>query len=67
MEKDTAQLHDKMLGRNRFLLLLLAGGVTLAIVSLSLQFCECTNVSSISCVAIEEKTVSIYNQNSRLL
>lgn len=30
-----------MLGRNRFLVLLVGGGVTLAVISLSLQFCEC--------------------------
>lgn len=43
-----------MLGRNRFLLLLLAGGATLAVVSLSLQFRESANVSSMS----KGKTVS---------
>lgn len=49
MEKDAVQVLDKMLGRNRrFFLLLLAGGVTLAIISLSLQFRECANVSSVS-------------------
>lgn len=46
LEKDAVQRPDEMLGRNRFLLLLLAGGVTLAFVSLSLQFRECANVSS---------------------
>lgn len=41
-EGDANQPHDKMLARNRFLLLLVVGGVTLAIISLSLQFCEYT-------------------------
>lgn len=43
MEKYGVRSPDKMLGRNRFLVLLVGGGVTLAIISLSLQFCECTN------------------------
>lgn len=32
--------HDKMLARNRFLLLVVVGGAALAILSLSLQFCK---------------------------
>lgn len=42
MQKDVDQSHDKMLARNRFLLLVVVGGAVLAIVSLSLQFCKCT-------------------------
>ncbi|KAM6933762.1 2-phosphoxylose phosphatase 1 [Xenentodon cancila] len=38
MQRDAAQSHDKMLARNRFLLLVMVGGAVLAIVSLSLQF-----------------------------
>lgn len=34
------QSHDKMLARNRFLLLVVVGGAALAVISLSLQFCE---------------------------
>lgn len=40
--KDADQLHDKMLARNRFLLLVVVGGAALAIISLSLQFCKYT-------------------------
>lgn len=32
-----------MLARNRFLLLVVVGGATLAIISLSLQFCKCSS------------------------
>ncbi|KAI4786242.1 hypothetical protein KUCAC02_037252, partial [Chaenocephalus aceratus] len=32
------QSHEKMLARNRFLLLVMVGGAALAIISLSLQF-----------------------------
>ncbi|KAF0030664.1 hypothetical protein F2P81_017395 [Scophthalmus maximus] len=32
------QSHDKMLARNRFLLLVVVGGAALAVISLSLQF-----------------------------
>ncbi|TNN01295.1 hypothetical protein fugu_010677 [Takifugu bimaculatus] len=46
MEKDAVQRLDEMLGRNRFLLLLLVGGVTLAFVSLSLQFLNLTPTAS---------------------
>ena len=41
-ERDADQSHDKMLARNRFLLLVVVGGAALAVISLSLQFCKCT-------------------------
>lgn len=40
MEKTVDWIHPKMLARNRFLLLVVVGGVVLAIVSVSLQFCK---------------------------
>ena len=58
MEKHKVHSGDKMLGRKRFLMLLLAGGVTLAIISLSLQFCECKNLSYTSCLVVEPNPVS---------
>ncbi|RVE64695.1 hypothetical protein OJAV_G00128710 [Oryzias javanicus] len=42
MEKAVGWFHPKMLARNRFLLLVVVGGVVLAIVSVSLQFLNLT-------------------------
>ncbi|XP_036067087.1 2-phosphoxylose phosphatase 1, partial [Oryzias melastigma] len=42
MEKTVDWIHPKMLARNRFLLLVVVGGVVLAIVSVSLQFLNLT-------------------------
>lgn len=67
MEKSWVHSRDKMLGRNRFLVLLAVGGVTLAIISLSLQFCECTHISCSSySVVVEQKPacMSPSSQNS---
>lgn len=54
-----------MLGRNRFLLLLLAGGVTLAIISLSLQFRECANVSSMLKGKLSPRVLHCHSVNVR--
>lgn len=57
MEKHGVRSRDSMLGRKRFLILLVVGGVTLAIITLRFQFCECTNIPCISCLVVEQNTI----------